>query len=158
MRASDGISYPVYATKPIVRWDAADTTMFQRRLSVTFPDWMEEFYRNVSGMALLMLNQIHVMHPDEAVYREQEARDDTDQTGLPYGLIRFADAAADGTGFSLRQRLKDDTWHIMMTPPRISKAEYQSDELENEGCDNDINEWLLRMIRTDAHPLRPVRQ
>jgi hypothetical protein len=154
VQAGSESKYPLYATKPIIRWGAADTSMFRKRLSVVLPVWMEEFYNNVCGMALLMLNQIYIMPPDEAVYREVEDRECSDQTGLPYRLIRFADAAADGTGFSLRQRLKDDTWHIMMTTPRISKAEYQSDEWENEGCDNDINEWLLRMIRTDCHPLR----
>ena len=146
--------FPSYAVRPMVRWGVADTGIFKRRWNVTLPDWMQEFYGEITCALLPMLNPISIKSPAEAVYHEEEMREASGETNLPYRVIRFADAAGDGTGFSLRQRLSDDTWHIIPTSGRFSRAEYQSESWEEVRSDTDINQWLLRMLRTDGHPLK----
>lgn len=144
----------IYGTKPIIKWGTADTSVFKQKWGIVLPDWMEEFYRHVTCGLLPMLNQIRILSPEEAVAEEDERRMASEELHLPYRLIRLAEGASDGSGFSLRQRLCDDQWEIIVTSGSFSVESYQSEEWEGDaGKDKNINDWLLRMLQTDGHPL-----
>jgi hypothetical protein len=144
----------IYGTKPIIKWGPADTSIFRKKWGIELPGWMEEFYSQVTCGLLPMLNQIRIFSPEEALTSEDERREACDELHLPYRLIRFADGAPDGSGFSLRQRLSDDTWEVIPSSIESSTEEYQSEDWEYVvEKDKDINAWLLRMLNTDGHPL-----
>ncbi|WP_029190883.1 hypothetical protein [Verrucomicrobium spinosum] len=146
--------YPLWGVRRIVKWGRADFSIFRKRWGVSVPEWMEEFYSKVTCALLPMLNQIYIMSPEEAVAAEEARRESMGESALPYRLIRFADGGDDGTGFSLRQRLDDDSWEIVPTGPQYTAMEYQSAIWEQPGLsDRDVNAWLLRMLNTDGHPL-----
>ena len=144
----------VYGARPIIKWGLANTSIFKTKWGVVLPDWMEEFYGQIICGLLPMLNQIRIFSPEEAVAAEDERRKASEEQHLPCRLIRFADGASDGSGFSLRQRLCDDQWEIIVTSGSFSVESYQSEEWEgDEDKDKNINDWLLRMLQTDGHPL-----
>ena len=144
----------ICGTKPIIKWGAADTSIFGKRWGIALPHWMEEFYSQVTCGLLPMLNQIRILSPEEAVHSEDGRREACGELHLPYRLIRFADGAIDGGGFSLRQKLADDQWEIIKTGVEYNTEEYQSEEWEGgDDKDVDVNAWLLRMLNTDGHPL-----
>jgi hypothetical protein len=144
----------IYGTKPIIKWGAADTSIFRKQWGIQLPDWMEEFYSQITCGILPMLNQIRIYSPEDVVKSEDEIRAACNQLHLPYRHIRFADGADDGTGFSLRQRLSDDSWEIILSSFNYSAADYQSEKWEHVvEKDKDVNAWLIRMLNTDGHPL-----
>jgi hypothetical protein len=145
---------PSVAARFLIRWAPADTSVFREELGVALPNWMEEFYGEITCAALPMLKFIEILSPAESVAHEHDRRRGLDETRDPCRLLRFSRAAADGFGFSLYRQLKDDRWVIVGTPYwgcRMPKA--PADEWPESETDADINEWLLRLLETDGYPL-----
>jgi hypothetical protein len=143
-----------YAMRPMIRWGPADTSAFRTELGMILPDWMEEFYKQVTSAVLSMIECIVIMSPEDCVANQLGRIDVLKKGGVvepdPCRMVPIAECGADGAYFYLYQRL-DGRWSIIYgagwrTAPNEESA-------EDEDYDANIDEWIERLLRTDAFPL-----
>jgi hypothetical protein len=158
VRPGHGSQLAICDTRPLVRWGPADTSIIRTKLGVELPEWMEDFYNQVTCAMLPMLNQIAIMTPEESVAYELDRKEQLDEVGLPCRLIRFANGDPTGVGFSLYKRLEDDQWMIVVSQYGTTTPLSRDDDWEYEWADLNINEWMARMFLTDGHPLFKGRE
>lgn len=144
------------AVKHAIKWGAADASVMEKHWGIKLPDWMHDFYSQVSEGIFTWGNLFQLHHPLDVIKLETLHRSSEGALKIPVRLIRFITIWSTADCFALMKNPGEETWQITYAALDDGTQWLQEQRADPAILDKDLEAWFSRMIATDALPVQKV--
>ncbi|MCF7786952.1 MAG: hypothetical protein K9N47_12575 [Prosthecobacter sp.] len=135
----------------------ADVVELERFVNADLPLCLQDFYAQIAECLLLLRYPVRIYSPLTLVNVENEIRAAEKIAGCPVPdsvtLLRLVEIPGFSASFGLRKFMSDGRWRMVHCGDETTAELQDSDDLWRPVDCEEFDDWIRRIIETDADPL-----